>query len=175
MTEAAVAEAKKDPVATIAGHMPHLSTGDRAALRRMMLTKGKSADGVVLGLMHAAALPDAEWRSPASFRRWKMVAHVAATLSGTAGDNPHKPGQAVGAALHAAHYSEHRLMRLTTARGSPLIDQIVRAARFLKQAGSTAVDLRTFNDLLSDRADIADGARLRLARDYYNAAYKAKS
>ncbi|PEQ12678.1 hypothetical protein B2G71_10250 [Novosphingobium sp. PC22D] len=164
----------KDPVASIGGQLPHLSTGNRSALRRMFLTKSADADGVVMGLLSAAEVPDAEWRSPASLKRWRLIAHVAATLSGTAGVNPHSPVRPLGQALHAAGLSENRLMRLTTARGPALVDQIVRTARYLAQAGQTLVDLRSIRALVSDRADIAEEARLRIARDYYSAAYKAK-
>ncbi|MBB3982551.1 CRISPR type I-E-associated protein CasB/Cse2 [Sphingobium fontiphilum] len=164
----------KDPVASIGGQLPHLSTGNRAALRRIFLTRSADADGVVMGLLSAAEVPEAEWRGPASLKRWRLIAHVAATLSGTAGVNPHSPMRPLGQALQAAGFSENRLMRLTTARGPALIDQIVHAARYLAQAGQVQIDLRTVRALVSDRADIAEDARLRIARDYYSAAYKAK-
>jgi len=60
-------------------------------------------------------------------------------------------------------------MRLTTARGSALIDQLVRAARYLKQAGQVPVDLRSVRDLVSDDPARVEGARLRIARDYFAA------
>ena len=165
------AERRKDAVASIGGQLPHLSTGNRAALRRMFLTKSLDADSVVMGLLSAAGVPDAEWRGPASLARWRLIAHVAATLSGTAGVNPHAPGRPLGAALHAAGYSENRLMRLTTARGAALVDQVVRAGRYLAQARQVPVDLNTLRALVSDRDDRAEGARLRIARDYYSAAH----
>lgn len=166
--------APKDPVASIGGQLPLLSTGNRAALRRMFLTQSAEADGVVMGLLSAADVPDAEWHDPASLKRWRLIAHVAATLSGTAGKNPHSPVRPLGQALNAAGFSENRLIRLTTARGTALVDQIVRMARYLAQAGQAPVDLRSIRALVSDRADIAEDARLRIARDYYSAAYKSK-
>ena len=93
------------------------------------------------------------------------------TLSATAGANPPSPARPLGQALHAAGYSENRLMRLTTARGPALTDQVVRAARYLAQAGQVPVDLNTLRGLVSDSEDLAESARLRIARDYYSAAY----
>lgn len=171
LTQNDAGKSPKNAVASIGGQLPHLSTGNRAALRRMYLTKSADADGVVMGLLSAAGVPDAEWRGPASFKRWRLLAHVAATLSGTAGANPHSPARPLGQALHAAGYSENRLMRLTTARGPALTDQVVRAARYLAQAGQVPVDLNTLRGLVSDREDLAEAARLRIARDYYSAAY----
>ena len=85
------AEKDRDPVASISGQIAHLPTGERAALRRMFLTNSAQAEGVVIGLLHRAAVPDAAWRSPAAFNRWRLLAHVAATLSGAAAANPHSP------------------------------------------------------------------------------------
>ncbi|KPF53346.1 CRISPR type I-E-associated protein CasB/Cse2 [Novosphingobium capsulatum] len=163
--------AEKDPVASIGGQMPLLSTGERAALRRTFLTNSAQAQGVLIGLLHRAALPDAAWRSPAALQRWRLLAHVAATLSGTAAINPHAPGQRLGRALHAAGYSVNRLMRLTTARGPALIDQVVRAARYLAQAGQAPVDLRPIRALIGDDPDRAERARIDIARDYFAAEY----
>lgn len=160
---------KKDAVASLAGQIPYLSTGDRAALRRMMLTGSADADGVVIGLLHRAGVAEAGWRSDAAFSRWRLIAHVAAVLSGTAALPPHAPGRRVGRALFAARYSENRLLRLTSARGTALDDQVIRAARFLAQAGEGPVDLNTIRDLVGGQADRAEHARLRIARDYYSA------
>lgn len=146
--------------------MPGLTTGDRAALRRLYLTRSPAAEGVVIGLLHRAEVPEAEWREPA-FARWQLLAHVAAVLSGTSGAAPHAPTASFGRALHAAGYSEHRLMRLTSARGAALEDQIVRAARYLAQDRQVPVDLWEVRNLLS--VERAEAARLKIARDYYAA------
>lgn len=163
------AETRREPVASISGQIPHLSTGDRAALRRLYLTGSREAEGVVIGLLHRASVSNAAWRSPAAFNRWRLLAHVAATLSGTQAADPHSPQVRLGRALHAAGYSQNRLMRLTTARGPALIDQVVRAARYLRQAGQVPVDLRAVRDLVSDDPARAESARLSIARDYFAA------
>lgn len=164
---------RKDEIASIAGQIPRLPAGDRAALRRAMLT-GAKADGVVIGLLHRAGVPETGWRGPAALGRWRLLAHVAAVLSGTAAAPPHDPRRPFGRALHEAGYSELRLMRLTAARGPALADQVVRAARFLAQANARAVDLWAVRNLVSDDAERAERARLRIARDYYGAEHQAE-
>ena len=161
-------EARKDPVASIGGQVPKLSTGDRAALRRIYLTRSRAADGVVVKLLLRAGVnpPD----DPPAFAPWRLLAHVAALLSGTGGAQPHAPGRRLGAALQAAGYSENRLLRLTAARGSSLHGQIVRAARMLAQGGQAPVDLWTLLHLAGRDADQAEKARIKIARDYYAAA-----
>lgn len=166
-------EAKpKDPVASVAGQIARLSTGDRAALRRIYLTKRHEADGVVIGLLHRAGvvLPSrAEVFAP-----WRLLAHVAALLSGTGGEQPHEPGRRVGSALHAAGYSDNRLMRLTAARGEALNGQIIRAVRMLARARQTPVDLWTLFHLAGRDADEAEEARIRIAQDFYTAKARAE-
>lgn len=164
-------EARKDPIRSLCGQVPHLSTGDRAALRRSILTRSETAVGVVVGLLLRAGVQDAEWLKPATFARWQLLAHVAAVLSGTAADPPHRPGASLGRALHAARYSDQRLMRLTSARGPALVDQIVRVARILAASGQGPVDLWTLHQLSSANQTTADTARLQIARDYYAAEY----
>jgi CRISPR type I-E-associated protein CasB/Cse2 len=158
---------EKDPVASLCGQVPLLPTGDRAALRRLYLTRSEMAAGIVTGLLLRAGVPHADALRPATFARWQLLAHVAAVLSGTAAVPPHHPGAGLGRALHEADYSDHRLMRLTSARGPALVDQIVRAARVLASAGKVPVNFHTLRDLSLDTALVAEAARLRIARDYY--------
>lgn len=170
--ETADPPARKDPVGSLCGQVPTLSTGDRSALRRLRPAGGSGmADGVVVGLAMRAGVEHVEGFRVETFERWRLLAHVAAVLSGTAAVPPHQPGASLGRALHAARYSDHRLMRLTSARGPALADQIVRAARMLAAAGQVPVDLRTLFDLSRDVGPEAEAARLRLARDYYAAAH----
>ena len=79
----------------------------------------------------------------------------------------------LGTALHAAGYSENRLLRLTATRGEQLNGQIVRAARMLAQAGQAPVNLWTFLHLAGRDPDKAEEARIRIAQDYYSAAARA--
>ncbi|WP_375429074.1 type I-E CRISPR-associated protein Cse2/CasB [uncultured Sphingomonas sp.] len=162
-------EARKDPVASIAGQVANLSMGDRTSLRRLYLTqasgsRSRAADGVVIGLLHRAGVTVPGYSE--AYEAWKLLAHVAAVLSGTGGKHPHAPGKRFGAALQAAGCSENRFMRLTAARGAPLRHQIRLAARMLAQSGETPVDL--WSVLLLAGRD-ADEARIRIAQDYYAA------
>lgn len=162
-------EARKDPVASIAGQVANLSTGDRALLRRLYLTqasgsRSRAADGVVIGLLHRAGVTVPGYSE--NYEAWKLLAHVAAVLSGTGGKAPHAPGRRFGAALQAAGYSENRFLRLTAARGEPLRHQIRLAARLLAQAGEIPVDLWP---VLRLAGRDADDTRIRIAQDYYSA------
>jgi len=172
-SETAVAEGgteagRKDPIASLAGQVAHLSTGDRAALRRIYLTRSVGADGVVQGLLHRAGVTPSD--DPRVFAPWRLLAHVAALLSGTGGQQPHAPGRRLGSALHAAGYSENRLLRLTAARGPALQDQIVRAGRMLAQGGQAPVNLWQVFNLAGRDPERAEAARIRIAQDYYAAA-----
>ncbi len=75
-------------------------TGERAALRRLFLTRSNPAMGVVTGLVLRAEVPNAEWLRPATFEHWQLLAHVAAVLSGTAAVPPHHRGVSLSRALH---------------------------------------------------------------------------
>ncbi|WP_375288764.1 type I-E CRISPR-associated protein Cse2/CasB [Sphingomonas sp.] len=161
----------KDPVASIAGQVAHLSTGDRARLRRLYLTRSHEADGVVVGLLHRAGV--AVSAREEVFAPWRLLAHVAALLAGTAAAQPHALGRRLGTALHASGLSENRLLRLTAARGPALHAQIVRAARLLAQAGEAPVNLWTLHHLAGRDPDLAEAARIRIAQDYYAAAARA--
>lgn len=162
----------KDPVASIAGQVAHLSTGDRAALRRIYLTRRHEADGIVIGLLHRAGVTVSAKADV--FAPWRLLAHVAALLSGTSGEQPHAPGRRLGTALHAAGYSKNRLLRLTAARGTALHDQIIRVARMLAQGGQAPVNLWMLFHLAGRDPDKAEEARISIAQDYYAAAARAE-
>jgi len=172
MASAAADQGRKDPVASLAGQVAHLPNGDRAALRRIYLTRSVGADGVVQGLLHRAGVTPSD--RPEVFAPWRLLAHVAALLAGTGGQQPHAPGRRLGAALHAAGYSENRLLRLTAARGPALHDQIVRAGRMLAQGGQAPVNLWQVLDLAGRDPERAEAARIRIAQDYYAAAARAE-
>lgn len=157
----------KTPVESIAGQIAHLSSGDRAQLRRLYLTGRHEADGVVIGLMHRAGVTvPTDLRA---FARWRLLAHCAALLSGTGGLQPHAAGRRLGAALHEAGLSENRLLRLTAARGAGLEAQVIRAMRMVAQRGAVPVNLHTLFDLTGNDPDTVEAARLRIAHDYYAA------
>ncbi len=158
--------AKDDWMRSVAGQISFLSTGDRAALRRMELTRSRAADGIVVKLLCRAKIP--EHRQTKDFDRWRQIAHVAAILSGTGATKAHDEWQRLGAALHAASYSENRLLRLLSARGEALGDQLRRAARMLARGGKP-VNLWLLYHLIGDDPTKAEAARVRIAQEYYAA------
>lgn len=165
--QAPEANRQRDAMTSISGQLAHLSTGDRAQLRRMFLTERPAADGIVIGLLHRAGvtIPD----EAAAFRPWRLVVHGAALLSGTAGGYPHASTRRFGTALHAIGLSENRLLRLTSARDAALDAQAIRAVRMLAQLGERAINLWTLFDLVGNDEAKAEVARLRIAQDYYAA------
>ena len=171
-----IVETRPDAVASIGARIARLPTGSRAALRRLFLTRSNAAIGIVTGLLIEADVPPAAWRGEVGFARWELLAHVAAVLSGTGAVDPHRPGRAFapGRRLQEAGYSELRLLRLTSARGLALQDQIVRAVRVLAASGMVPVDLRTLHALTDSDAARADDARLQLARAYYAAEHEKR-
>lgn len=162
----------KDAVASIAAQIAKISTGDRAALRRIYLTKSHEADGVVIGLLHRAGVTMP--LSGETIAPWRLLAHVAALLSGTGGGHAHAPARRVGSALQAIGFSENRLLRLTAARGTALHGQIVRAARMLAQGGEASVNLWSLFHLAGPDPDRAEEARIRIAQDYYAAVARSE-
>lgn len=162
---------RKDPVASVAGHISVLSTGEHALIRRMFLTGKPAADGAVVKLLLHAGLEPPEYTR--DYPAWRLLVHVTALLSGTGKAKAHDPRRGLGTALHEARMSENRLLRLTAARGEALQDQLVLAARLLAQAGKGPVNLWTLLDLARRDPDKAEAARIRIAQDYYSAAARA--
>ncbi len=172
-TAVAAPEAKpKDPVASIAGHVSVLTTGDHALLRRMYLTNKPSADGVVVKLLLYAGLKSFEYEK--DYPAWRLLVHVAALLSGTGKANAHDPKRALGYALQDIGFSENRLLRLTTVRGEALQRQVALVGRMLAQAGGGPVNLRTLLHLVACDPDKAEAARIRIAQDYYAATARSE-
>lgn len=157
--------------------------GDLAALRRI------NPDG-----------PDAAvfWRlmsrhnllgSPDVERRWALILHGIALMTRTAGAEPssrtaHDRNVPVGKALFQGgeperirpFYSESRLNRLLTARGSVRRALLARTFRMLGSAGQR-IDWREMACLILNDGNNAAGfedARRRIARAYYSAEHQAQ-
>jgi hypothetical protein len=161
----------KDVMTRLSNEVCKLSAGDRAGLRRIFLTERYEADGVVIGLLHRIEM-EVPSRADA-FRAWRLLAHVAALLAGTAGVRSHSR-QRLGSALHAAKYSETAMLRLLAARGVMLRGQVIRAARRLAQQDRGPVDLWTVFDLIGNDVAKVEEARLKIARAYYSAEARAE-
>lgn len=143
--------------------------------------------------------PDAAafWRLTAKYnllgnetveRKWALVLHGISLMTRTAGADPagrsaHNPNMPVGRALfhgdspdrEKGFYSESRLNRLLTARGSMLRTLLTRLFRMMAAAGVSFDWYQMAELILNDGRDEdrADAARRRIARDYYGAENRA--
>ncbi|MDE2747251.1 MAG: type I-E CRISPR-associated protein Cse2/CasB [Chloroflexota bacterium] len=157
--------------------------GDLAALRRMSPGSGQDAP--------------AFWRLAARYdllgaqeveRKWALIIHGIALMTPTsapdrAASSAHDPQTSVGSALFGSEssgesgfYSELRLNRLLAARGDVLQVLLARMFRMLG-SGGVAFDWREMARLiLLDGFDQAgsEGARQRIARDYFRAEFRAE-
>lgn len=149
------------------GLPPSMSSGDRALLRRMNLKRERTVDGAVIKLLTEAKIPPHVQRH--DFQRWRMIAHIAAILSGTGKLTAHASRRRLGAVLNEADYSENRLLRLLSTRGEALYDQVYRATRVIAQKGKQPVDLWMLYHLLDTDQKQAEEARIQIAKDYYAA------
>lgn len=162
----------EDILTSIGDQIVDLGSGDRASLRRLYLThsstsRSREADGVVIGLLHGAGLTVP--RRSEDFEVWRLIMHVAAVLSGTAKQHPHSNNGRLGLTLFDAGISENRLLRLLSARGPLLHDQIRLIARSIEQAKEVPTDLWPIFHLVGRDNAQADAARLCIARDFYAA------
>ncbi len=157
---------KLDWMRSLAGQVGHLSTGDRAALRRMELTRSAAADAVVIKLLLGAKVPPASYET--DWVRWRLIGHFAGLLSGTAALYPHDERRGVGGALFNAGFSEKRLLRLLASRSEVLRDQLILAVRILARERKP-INLWTLYHLLGDDLGKSDDARLRIAQQFFAA------
>jgi hypothetical protein len=154
---------------SVCGQLKHLSTGERAALRRMPLTRSPAADGIVEKLLRRAGVfVDAE--DNATFEMWRLLAHAAAVIAGTSGRMAHAGKRPLGRALHEAGLKTTTINRLLTARGSALPDQVRRVAlRLADSNDAVPANLAELRDLASPHVASADQARRSVARAYFAA------
>jgi hypothetical protein len=155
---------------SVCNQVPHLSNGDKAALRRMYLTKSYRADGVVQALTQRARI-DLPPEDDAGFESWRILAHAAAIISGTGGRFPHSEGRSLGRSLQKVGLREDSILRLLTARGPALSDQVRRIVRILARGDSEAIptNLLTLRQLADESPTVAEDARRLIARDFFAA------
>lgn len=147
-----------------------------APLRRTAPEQWSLRMAELLPVLLRAGVSDAQMRDEERVRRWAVLVHLVAVLSGTTNERAHADRRPAGVALHEAGYSEARLSKLLTARGDALRDQVARLARFLRAKGAMPLDLRPLAKLvLSEGSDeeAADAARLAIARSYFVSADRA--
>jgi len=167
---AATAPSRQKIIASISGQLgaDHYPTGDRAVLKRMdpdHPSPGAYAAAVRL-LLNADA--DAEVKNDARLKRWTLLIHAMALMSGP-GHAPHgwRDEHAAGRVMFESNYSEDRLRRLLEARGKTFDDLLSRMARFLA-AKRAVIDWGDLAPLVLDRkdSDRAEKARLNLMRQF---------
>ncbi len=166
----ATAAPPDDWMRSISRQLHGMSSGDRAALRRMELTKSPAADAVAIKVLLGAKVPQS--RIEQDWTRMRLIGHFAGLLSGTAALYPHDEKRGVGGALFEAGVSEKRLLRLLASRGEALVDQLALAIRILSR-GRQPVNLWDIYHLLGGDPVKSDSARLRMARHYYAAQAKS--
>jgi CRISPR system Cascade subunit CasB len=166
----ATAEKPDDWMTSISRQTHGMSSGDRAALRRMELTKSPGADAVAIKMLLRAQVPPS--RVEDDWTRLRLIGHFAGLLSGTAALYPHDERRGVGAALFEAGFSEKRLLRLLASRAEALGDQLALAVRILSRERQP-VNLWDLYHLLGGDPVKSDAARLRMARHYYAAQAKS--
>ena len=168
--EATVLPATEKTLASIVGRVTHaidtiLSSGDVAELRR--LDPRDPCSPAFFKLMASTVdpstdLPHSGTARDAAERRWAVIFHAAATLSGL-----HRPSRSLGEALQASGYSELRLVRLLRARGDQLVKEVRTCSHFLA-AKAEPCDLADLARLvLVTGSDKAEAIRRRVARGYY--------
>src|SRR5262249_42281420 len=123
--------------------------------------------GAVCRLLHVAGL-DIGPASPEQLKRWALVLHGMALMSGP-GTSPHDPSTRPGGAFANAGLSEQRFTRLLVARGPAFRDQIPRIARFVAGQGHR-FDWEPLARLIlyeGRNEEAAEDIRLRLAAQFY--------
>lgn len=137
-----------------------MDTGSMAALRR-----GDARSVLSQPAFHrlTAGFDDQEFVEDGA-ERWATVAHGIALTGSPDGDR-----EAAGATLARLGFSEARLSRLLSARGSAFRNQVTLLARFVRGRGSS-LDWTDLGELILVEERIesrAEALRLRLAREFY--------
>jgi CRISPR system Cascade subunit CasB len=135
-----------------------LSTGDRAALRRMSLDEPPPLVFYRFALRY---LPDGWDANEESRRNWMTLVTGMALMS----PNPHRPDMPFGKALAEEGYSEARLERLLSAEGDTQRALLLRAARFLAAKTAACNWVHPAQLLLTHQ--FREECRRRIARDFY--------
>ncbi|MGI4731009.1 MAG: type I-E CRISPR-associated protein Cse2/CasB [Janthinobacterium lividum] len=162
-------DAENREVWSVCNQIKHLSSGERAALRRMELTKAPEADGIVEKLLRRSGViihPDDDL----GFEMWRLVVHAASVISGTGSRMAHSSKRPLGRAFSVVGVKSNSINRLLTSRGPTLADQIRRAAYLLAGNGDAIpVNLAELRDLAHPDVRTADKARRTIARAYFAA------
>jgi CRISPR system Cascade subunit CasB len=140
-------------------------TGPLATLRR--LDPGGSLAEPALHRLLAQEVPDA-WLGARGLRDWALLVHLLALGA----PDLHRGGARLGAALHAAGFSESRLARLLQADRTALDVLLPRACRFLLAKGEhlhPPALIQLIRAASATDPAYLDDARTAIARDFYRA------
>lgn len=166
-----------------------LSKGDVASLRRM--TPEQPANGAFWRALTSfiepySPLPEDGPLRDLVERRWSAVLTAVALTDGLHGARSDKKLSvearearfnslpSLGSALATAGFSELRFTRLLRARDRQLLDEVLRAARFLTSK-AISFDPTDFASLIFlQRAPRDESTRRHIARHYFAAAHKAE-
>ncbi len=152
-----------------------LPTRVSASLRRMALDHWSRHLPELLSTLATAKIR-VEDPSREDTIRWTTLVHVIAILAGTDGAMAHSGARRTGAVIFEAGYSEARLAKLLSSRGTSHLDHCIRLARFLAVNGGVPIDLRPLAALIlyaECNEETAEGARLTIAQTYFAAADRA--
>lgn len=143
-------------------------TGERAAFRRMSLTKPLPLPFFRFAIRHLGDNWDA---NAAAIKDWTTIVAGVAIMSPTA----HRLDLSLGTALGKEGYSEARLERLLSAEADVRRTLLLRAARFLAAKASPCNWVECAQLLrLGDDSDYRENLHRRIAADFYKAS-EAKS
>ncbi len=138
---------------------PALSTGELAALRRMVPGQPPPLAWYRFSIAH---LPDGYERQE---QDWIAVTACLAIL----GPDGFRPSQPLGRVLAEKGYSEHRLERLLAAGGATLRLLLLRAARFVAAKGASCDWTAAAQLTLVRDSAVREAVRRRFASDFYRA------
>lgn len=157
--------------------------GDLAELRRM--NPDSTDSPVLMGLLAQEEL----FGPPEVEKKWALILHGIALMTPKGGDDEsrgsaHDGQMPVGRALYLGgeptrdqgFYSEIRLNRLLTARGSMFRSLLARTFRMLA-AANVSLDWKEMAGFIRDEGDFeksAEIARRRIAREYFQAQYRSR-
>ncbi len=161
---------QRSAVASIAAHLSgdRLSTGDKAALRRMDV---RHPGREILALTRVLASAGVKPLTQDENTRWRLIVHCLALVEGR-----HSKAK-TGAELFKAGYSEARLNALLSADFDVYCDLLSVLARRLRAAQisldwTPLAQIALFAGRNENEADVA---RVRIARDFATATYNEKA
>ncbi len=161
---------RKDPIASIAGQIRHLSNGERSSLRRMDVGSNPGSEGLLIAVLIRAGVRMAGMDAE-ELASWRAVVHAAAVMSGSANGPSHAPGRSLGRRLAKAGLSRDRLIRLAISMDAKAVS---RAVRLVSSKDAGVFDLSAVRGLTSPEPTERAAAVSDLIREYTAAQVRAE-